>query len=113
MTPQHTTFQPFFNFNMLLTNTDSHGLLPKLTVKPPRENMILEVPDVAGRVEGPGRRLDSPEDGNWLEPGEILVISRTDIGWTLLFPRAGAIVANVSAAAISPGTGRRTGDWNG
>jgi phosphohistidine swiveling domain-containing protein len=76
---------------------DSHGLLPKLTVKPPRENVILGMPGSAGRVEGVVRRLDSPEEGNELEPGEILVTSQTNIGWTLFFPRAGAIVTDVGA----------------
>ncbi|MFQ5812322.1 MAG: PEP/pyruvate-binding domain-containing protein [Anaerolineae bacterium] len=76
---------------------DSHGLLPKLTLKTPRENVILGMPGSAGQVEGVVRRLDSPEDGDELEPGEILVTSQTNIGWTLLFPRAAAIVTDVGA----------------
>ena len=43
------------------------------------------------------RRLDSPEDGDTLESGEILVTSQTNIGWTLIFPKAGAIVTDVGA----------------
>jgi pyruvate,water dikinase len=43
------------------------------------------------------RRLDHPEEGVELEPGEILVTSQTNIGWTLLFPRAAAIVTDVGA----------------
>jgi pyruvate,water dikinase len=76
---------------------DSHGLLPKLTVKAPRENVILGMPGSAGRVEGMVRRLDNPEDGSELKPGEILVTIQTNIGWTLLFPRAAAIVTDVGA----------------
>jgi pyruvate,water dikinase len=55
------------------------------------------MPGSAGQVEGTVRRLDSPEDGYKLEPGEILVTTQTNIGWTLLFPRAGAIITDVGA----------------
>ena len=43
------------------------------------------------------RRLDRPEEGDELEPGEILVAKQTNIGWTLLFPRAAAVVTDVGA----------------
>jgi len=76
---------------------DSHGLLTELTLKAPRENVILGMPGAAGRAEGVVRRLDDPEQGQALEPGEILVTSQTNIGWTLLFPRAAAIVTDVGA----------------
>ena len=76
---------------------DSHGLLPKLALKAPRENLILGMPGSAGRVEGVVRRLDSAEEGDTLEPGEVLVTSQTNIGWTLFFPRAAAIVTDVGA----------------
>jgi pyruvate,water dikinase len=76
---------------------DSHGLLPTLVVKAPDENVILGMPGSAGRVEGIVRRLDDPLEGDALQPGEILVTSQTNIGWTLLFPRAGAIVTDVGA----------------
>ncbi len=76
---------------------DSHGLLPKLTLEAPAENVILGMPGSAGRVEGRVRRLDRPEDGDGLEPGEILVTKQTNIGWTLFFPRAGAVVTDVGA----------------
>jgi rifampicin phosphotransferase len=51
----------------------------------------------AGVVEGVVRRLDSAEEGHLLRPGEILVTATTNIGWTLLFPRAAAIVTDVGA----------------
>ena len=76
---------------------DSHGLLPTLAVKAPREDMILGMPGSAGQVEGLVRWLDSAEDGEQLEAGEILVTSQTNIGWTLFFARAGAIVTDVGA----------------
>jgi len=51
----------------------------------------------AGCVEGIVRRVDRVEDGNQIQPGEILVTSITNIGWTPLFPRLAAIVTDVGA----------------
>jgi pyruvate,water dikinase len=76
---------------------DSHGLLPKLRLQTPSPSVILGMPGSAGSAEGVVRLLDSPEDGNELRPGEILVASQTNIGWTLLFPRAAAIVTDIGA----------------
>jgi pyruvate,water dikinase len=76
---------------------DPQGLLPKLTLKPPRENMLLGMPGSAGQAEGLVRRLDDAEDGDELEAGEILVTTQTNIGWTLFFPRAAAVVTDVGA----------------
>lgn len=50
-----------------------------------------------GRFDGVVRRLDRPEEGDQLRAGEVLVTSQTDIAWTVLFPRAGAIVTDVGA----------------
>jgi pyruvate,water dikinase len=41
--------------------------------------------------------LDGPEQGDQLQPGEILVAVTTNVGWTPLFPRAGAVVTDVGA----------------
>lgn len=51
----------------------------------------------AGAVEGIVRRLDKPEDGWQIQPGEILVTVTTNIGWTPLFPHLAAIVTDVGA----------------
>jgi pyruvate,water dikinase len=51
----------------------------------------------AGRVEGQVRVLDSPEQGDQLQPGEILVAVTTNVGWTPIFPRAAAVVTDVGA----------------
>jgi phosphohistidine swiveling domain-containing protein len=51
----------------------------------------------AGRVEGRVRVLDGPEQGDRLQPGEILVAVTTNVGWTPLFPRAAAVVTDVGA----------------
>lgn len=51
----------------------------------------------AGRIEGVARVLSNPEEGEDLKPGEILVASTTNIGWTPLFPRAAAIITDIGA----------------
>ncbi len=51
----------------------------------------------AGCVEGFVRRIDCPEDGAQLQPGDILVTVTTNVGWTPLFPRLAAIVTDVGA----------------
>jgi phosphohistidine swiveling domain-containing protein len=60
-------------------------------------NIILGSPGAAGLVEAVVRRLDRPEDADQLQEGEVLVTMWTDIAWTLLFPRAAAIVTDVGA----------------
>jgi pyruvate,water dikinase len=44
-----------------------------------------------GRVEGAARVVTDPSEAN-LEPGDILVAPRTDVGWTPLFLTASAVV---------------------
>jgi len=41
--------------------------------------------------------IDRPDEGDQLRKGEILVAVRTDIAWTLLFPRAAAVVTDIGA----------------
>lgn len=50
-----------------------------------------------GRVEGIVRILATPEDGEKLRPGEILVATTTNVGWTPLFPRVAAVITDVGA----------------
>jgi pyruvate,water dikinase len=78
--------------------SDSHGVLPKIVAKVTKDGIIYGAPGSAGQVEGSVRRLDSPEDGEALQPGEILVTKQTNIGWTHLFPLAKAVVTDVGAA---------------
>jgi phosphohistidine swiveling domain-containing protein len=54
-------------------------------------------PGSAGRVEGIVRRIDSPEEEDALQPGEILVTKTTNVGWTPLFPRIAAVVTDIGA----------------
>lgn len=58
---------------------------------------IKGIAGAAGRVEGIVRRIDRVEDGEQIQPGEILVTTITNIGWTPLFPRLAAIVTDVGA----------------
>jgi rifampicin phosphotransferase len=59
--------------------------------------VIRGFPGAAGVVEVFVRRLDRPVEGQALQAGEILVTGSTNIGWTPLFPRAAAIITDVSA----------------
>jgi phosphohistidine swiveling domain-containing protein len=71
---------------------DSTAAMPIST-----SNTINGFAGAAGRVEGLVRVLDGPEQGDQLQPGEILVAVTTNVGWTPLFPRAAAVVTDVGA----------------
>ncbi len=51
----------------------------------------------AGCAEGLVRRIDRVEEAQQVLPGEILVTTTTNIGWTPIFPRLAAIVTDVGA----------------
>ena len=51
----------------------------------------------AGRVEGVVRCLAGPHEAAQFLSGEILVAVQTDIAWTLIFPRAAAVITDVGA----------------
>ncbi len=76
---------------------DSHVSDLPPAIRPGPAQVIKGVPGSAGRAEGRVRRIDRPEDGDHLQPGEILVTSQTNVGWTLLFPRVAAVVTDVGA----------------
>lgn len=59
--------------------------------------MLKGFAGAAGRIEGIVRILTNPEEGEKLQPGEILVATTTNVGWTPLFPKAGAIITDVGA----------------
>jgi pyruvate,water dikinase len=71
---------------------DAYAPIPAST-----SDTITGFAGAAGRVEGPVRLLDGPEQGDQLQSGEILVAVTTNVGWTPLFPRAGAVVTDVGA----------------
>ena len=58
---------------------------------------ITGFPGATGVVEGRVRVILTVEEGEQLQPGEILVTTATNVGWTPLFPRAAAVVTDVGA----------------
>ena len=75
---------------------DPHAPVP--AAAPGADRIIKGHPGSAGRVEGVVRRIDSPEEGDQLQPGEILVARTTNVGWTPLFPRAAAVVTDIGGS---------------
>jgi rifampicin phosphotransferase len=63
----------------------------------PADGAVTGFPGAGGVVEGVVRVLRSAEEGADLRPGEILVTTVTNIGWTPLFPRVAAVVTDVGA----------------
>jgi phosphohistidine swiveling domain-containing protein len=61
------------------------------------DDTITGFPGAAGVVQGIARVLRTPEEAAQLRDGEILVTTVTNIGWTLVFPHAAAIVTDVGA----------------
>ncbi len=79
--------------------TDRYDATGKTSSGPARaaDQVLVGFPGAPGSVEGVARVLTSPEEGDALEPGEILVTTVTNVGWTPIFPRAAAIVTDVGA----------------
>jgi pyruvate,water dikinase len=74
---------------------------PHAPIAPPvpsADRVVKGHPGSAGRVEGFVQRIDSPDEGDRLQPGEILVTSTTNVGWTPLFPRAAAVVTDIGGS---------------
>ncbi|MFD5329088.1 PEP/pyruvate-binding domain-containing protein [Streptomyces sp. NPDC127092] len=63
----------------------------------PPSDTVTGSPASGGVVEGPARVVATVEEGEALRPGEILVTTVTNIGWTPLFTRIAAIVTDVGA----------------
>jgi phosphohistidine swiveling domain-containing protein len=60
-------------------------------------SLIKGLPGSAGQAEGRVRILNSAEEGEELQPGEILVAITTNVGWTPIFPLAAAVITDVGA----------------
>ncbi|MEW9548115.1 PEP/pyruvate-binding domain-containing protein [Nonomuraea sp. NPDC050783] len=63
----------------------------------PVSDTVSGFPGAPGVVEGTARVIAAPEQGDRLRPGEILVTTLTNVGWTPLFPRAAAVVTDLGA----------------
>ncbi|MEV0238238.1 PEP-utilizing enzyme, partial [Nonomuraea sp. NPDC050786] len=64
---------------------------------PPVSDTVTGFPGAPGVVEATVRVIAGPEDGDRLQPGEILVTTLTNVGWTPMFPRAAAVVTDMGA----------------
>ncbi|PKN95041.1 MAG: pyruvate, phosphate dikinase [Chloroflexi bacterium HGW-Chloroflexi-6] len=60
-------------------------------------NLIHGAAGALGVVEGTVRKLDCLSESDQFQPGEVLVTTMTNIGWTPIFPRAAAIVTDLGA----------------
>ena len=70
---------------------------PSGRIKRRRSPQLSGLPGSAGQAEGRVRIVNSPEEGEGLQPGEILVAVTTNVGWTPIFPRAAAVITDVGA----------------
>jgi phosphoenolpyruvate synthase/pyruvate phosphate dikinase len=80
-----------------VTQHSCDGVLPGAPVPASTSSTIRGFAGAAGRVEGSVRVLEGPEEGDQLQPGEILVAVTTNVGWTPIFPRAAAVLTDVGA----------------
>ncbi len=55
-------------------------------------NYLQGVGAAAGKATGTARLINHPDEGNKLQPGEVLVAPSTDPGWTPLFLKACAVI---------------------
>jgi phosphoenolpyruvate synthase/pyruvate phosphate dikinase len=72
--------------------------VPEHLAEPSTDDVIRGKPGSAGRVEGIVQKIDSPDEGDRLQAGEILVARTTNVGWTPLFPRAAAVVTDIGGS---------------
>lgn len=62
-------------------------------VEPHESRNLQGIPTSRGYYTGPAKVLRGIQDLGKLEQGDVLVIPYSDVGWTPLFARAGAVVA--------------------
>jgi pyruvate,water dikinase len=88
-------------FDPITWAADPHrrsDLFDSLTIHQTRRSKIVKgSPGSAGRVTGIARLIDNPDQGQSLQGGEILLAVQTDVAWTILFPRAAAVVTDIGA----------------
>jgi phosphohistidine swiveling domain-containing protein len=56
-------------------------------------NRLLGTPTSVGSYKGPVRLVRGINDFDKVKAGDVLVVSHSDVGWTPLFSRAGAVIA--------------------
>jgi pyruvate,water dikinase len=71
------------------------GAPPPVVLPPSGGEVLRGLPASAGVVEGRARVLFREDEMDALEPGEILVVHTTDVGWTPLFLVAAGVVTEL------------------
>jgi phosphohistidine swiveling domain-containing protein len=71
------------------------GAPPSVVLPPLGGDIFRGLPASAGVVEGTARVLMSADEMGKLQPGEILVVHTTDVGWTPLFLLAAGVVTEL------------------
>jgi rifampicin phosphotransferase len=71
------------------------GTPPPVVLPPSGRDVMRGLPASAGVVEGRARVLFREEDMDSLQPGEVLVVHTTDVGWTPLFLVAAGVVTEL------------------
>lgn len=71
------------------------GFPPALRPPPPDRDRLAGLAASAGVAQGPVRILRRAEDAKRFEPGEVLVASVADVGWSPLFLVASAVVTDL------------------
>ena len=61
---------------------------------PSVEDRLLGVGTSRGRYRGTARFIETLDDAESLGEGEVLVVEYSDVAWTPLFPRAGAVITS-------------------
>ncbi|WP_394823765.1 PEP/pyruvate-binding domain-containing protein [Pendulispora albinea] len=71
------------------------GAPPPVVLPPSGGDLLRGVPASAGVVEGRARVIIGAERMGELEPGEVLIVHTTDVGWTPLFLMAAGVVTEL------------------
>jgi pyruvate,water dikinase len=71
------------------------GTPPPVVLPPSGGDLMRGLPASAGVVQGPARVLFREEQMDELQPGEVLVVHTTDVGWTPLFLVAAGVVTEL------------------
>jgi pyruvate,water dikinase len=71
------------------------GAPPPVALPPAGDDALMGLAASGGVVEGNARVLHGPDDMGQLEPGEVLVVHTTDVGWTPLFLLAAGVVTEL------------------
>jgi phosphohistidine swiveling domain-containing protein len=90
-------FDPFAWAEDPQRRTDVYDARRQAEAVQPIAGLIKGAPGSTGVVEGLVRRLDSADQAGELQSGEVLVTAMTDISWTPIFPRLGAVITDVGA----------------